>query len=278
MGFFGDLFGGKKGESTQNLFNDPASQASANTSLQNALSYQGSNAALDPVQSSRTATSEVQNNGITGGLFGKGGQLSQAEGEATNLANRGYSLKPEDYEAYGQGSGNIAREFDSGENNLAQALSSRGLSTSGVANQAFMGSQGNKLEQLGQLQRQIANDRMNTNMQRLGQTRNFLTQLGQQGENAIQNQHGRQLGSEQQNFNEAMGKANQAENYLSQGQNQMNNQFAQNQATQTGGLGGALSSGLTAGLQAAPGMLATGGLNKAFGGTGLKGGAATPLK
>lgn len=268
MGFFDSLLGGltgKDGKDSGNPFGDGRYVDRANNAYQNFMDYKGDANALDSLQSSRTATKEVQDNPILAGLFGKGGQLDQANSEATNLANTGYQLTPEDRTAYGQASGDIARQFDASEGNLAQALAARGMTNSGAAAQGIMGSQGNKLEMLGQLQNQIAQNRMQTNMQRLAQTRNFISQLGAQGENAIQNQYGRQMGSEQQKFNELQGQAGMGQHYLEDMANVASNNFAQQQQTRQPGLAEAFGTGLTSAFGAAPKMAAQGALSAAFG-------------
>lgn len=256
--------GAKDGQQDANLFSDPKATENSTNSINNLMQYQGNPDALNGVQGSRTATDEVQNNSILGGLFGKGGQLEQTEQNATDLANKGFSLQPEDHEAYGQGLGNITRQFDSSDNNLAQALSNRGLSSSGVAAQQFAGSNGNKNEQLAQLQMNIAQQRMQTNMQRLKDTRQFMSQLGQQGQNAIQDQYGRQLAGEKQNFGEQQGKADTGMNYLQNEQDQANNQFAMQQSTKRGTFGDALMKGALGAAQAAPGTAMQAGVKGAM--------------
>jgi hypothetical protein len=147
----------------------------------------------DPRTASLAATEQVQNNPILGQLFGKGGALERTNAEEQQLASRGYSLQPEDYEAYGQMSDELARQFGAQEQNAAQAMANRGLgsSASGQAGTLFSGLQGNKFEQLAKAQRDVADKRMQMNMQRLTNTRNFMSQLGQQGAGAIQDQYGR---------------------------------------------------------------------------------------
>ncbi len=151
--------------------------------------------ATDSQTGSRFATDQVMSNPIMSQLFGKGGALQRANTEEQDLASRGFQLKPEDIEAYGQASGNIARLFGQGEQDLTQSLASRGLASapSGAAGLGFSGLQGNKMEQLARAQTDIANKRMENNLQRLNQTRGFLSQLGGQGASAIQDQYGRQL-------------------------------------------------------------------------------------
>lgn len=220
--------------------------------------------------SSDYATGQVQNNPMLGQLFGKGGTLDQTVQQESDLANRGFSLQPEDYEAYGQGSDNIARQFGAAGGSLAQALSNRGLSNSGVAGQAYSGLQGSQLEQLGQMQQQIAQQRMQTNMQRLGQMQNFLSNMGGQAQGAIQGQWGRNMSGEQQNFNEAQAKNNAAYQRLSGMAGQANENMQQRAQTQT-------TPGWAAGLSGAFGG-ATLGSTAMAGNSGIFGGQKTPAK
>jgi len=173
-------------------FSDPNQQAGAADYL-----------FTDPALGSRIATGEVQNNPMLGQLFGQGGTLDRTNAEEQRLASQGFQLTPEDHEAYGQASGNIARLFGSQENDLAKSLASRGLSAgaSGAAGAQFSGLQGNKYEQLAKAQTDIANQRMNNTMQRLGQTRQFLGQMAGQGAQAINDQYARQSGGVSQNRN-----------------------------------------------------------------------------
>ncbi len=225
-------------------------QKLANESLGDLLRYKGSADALDPLQSSRTATSEVQNNGILGQLYGKDGTLGRTVNEEKDLASRGYQLQPQDHEAYGQASDNIARQFGHSDNNLAQALQARGLGgSSAMAGQAFAGSQGNKMEQLAGMQRKIANDRMQSNMQRLGQTRQFLQGMSNQAGNEIQGQYGRQMSSEQQNFNEQAKKTGQAQSWLSGINDQSNENMSQRMASEEQTPWARTSSGALSGAQ-----------------------------
>lgn len=159
-----------------NLLNNPQYSAAASDML-----------AMSPVASQKFATEQVQNNGILGKLFGKGGAMDRADLEEQDLAKRGYSLQPEDYEAYGQTSGNIARLFGQQEQNTAADLASRGLAAapSGAAGVAYSGLQGNKNEQLARAQTDIAQKRMQMNLERLNQTRQYLSGLGGLGEKSI---------------------------------------------------------------------------------------------
>jgi hypothetical protein len=159
---------------------------------------------------SNYATNQAMNNPMLGQLFGQGGALSNAIGKEQQLQNQGFQLTPQDKEAYGQASGNIARQFGEAENSASQDLASRGLASapSGAAGALFSGIQGNKNEQLANAQMQIANQRMQNTMQRIGQQQQLMTNLGAQGANAINQQYGRQLQGQQNQYNQGMGNRN----------------------------------------------------------------------
>ncbi len=223
---------------------DPNQQTTFAQNAQNAGSVGNVN---DP----NAATNQVMNNGVLGGLFGQGGQLQQAENQVTDLTNNGFNLNNTDKTAYGEAAGNIARQFGQNDQSLSQSLANRGLSNSGIAGQEFSNSLGNKNEQLAGLQTQIAQNRMNMNQQRLAQTQNFMAQLGQQGQNAIQGQSATNRANQgfandvnQQKFSNAMG-------ILGAQTGQGNEQFSQYQQSQrpgdfATGLSGALAIGGTA--------------------------------
>lgn len=192
-----------------------------------------------------------------------GKDLGNIRGEERDLATRGYSMQPEDWEAYGQVSGNIARESGLQEASLAQALASRGLSNSNMAGRAFAGSQGNKFEQLRQSQRQIAQDRMKTNMERLGQTRQFMNQLMGQQSGALgrQQQFGLQGSQAKDQFAES--KANMGQKNLALMMNQANENLDQQRAVAPGSFleaagGGAIQGAMT-GAQIGASILGGGG-------------------
>lgn len=239
--------------------------------LKNFLNYQGSDAAIDPLKSSQIAAQQVQSNPILAGLFGKGGTLEQTIGQEKDLANRGFSLQPEDHEAYGQASDQLARQFGASEGNLASALAARGLSASPMAAQGFSGMEGNKNEQLARAQLNIANNRMNMNMQRLGQMQNFLSQMGQQGANAIQQQYGRQMGSEQQNFNEQQAKNAAAFQRMAGFAGQANENFAQRMASQTMPTWASTMAGMGSGAIAGMGSANGGSSGSGSGGSTMSG-------
>lgn len=149
--------------------------------------------AAGPLTGSKFATEQVNNNADLGGLYGPGGQLSQAEGKLTDLQNQGFNLKPEDQSLYGQEAGQISRQFGSQGNDAANNLAARGLSSSGAAGAQFSGLQGNQNEMLAQAQQQIAQQRFQNTMGQIGQYQNFVNSMGANAGNAINQQYGRQL-------------------------------------------------------------------------------------
>lgn len=172
---------------------------------------------------SKYATDQVQNNGILGGLFGKDGQLNQAESKLTDLNNQGFELKPEDMTLYGQTSGNIARMFGQQGNQMSQDLASRGLASapSGAAGAMFSGLAGNQNEMLANAQQQIMQQRFQNTQNQIAQQQNFVSQMGQQGANAINQQYGRQL-SGAQNQTQGLEQASGLQNQANAGANQAN--------------------------------------------------------
>lgn len=196
-------------------------------------------------------TKDVMSNALTGQTFGAGGTLANTTALENQQAHQGFQLTPEDQTAYGQASGNIARQFGQSDQSLSQALSDRGLSDSGVAGAAFTGSQGNKNEQLAGLQTQIAQKRMEMNQTMLANTRQFLGNLVGQGQNAVQGDYNREMGRVNQ-YNQVLGnRADMANNRLTQFQNQANINLGQAQQTQhastaSQGLSGALQGGMAA--------------------------------
>lgn len=255
-GLLKDVFKQKAGTDSGNAFSGSVNQA------QGAL-----NAALtrDP----QAARREMMADPTLAKYFGEDaealrGDIGNIRSEERDLATRGYGLQQEDKEAYGQASGDIARQFGRAEGGLAQALAARGLSSSGSANRAFMGSQGNKMEQLAGLQRKIADDRVKTNMARLANTRQFQSQLmGQQAQ-----QMGQYTGELGRRDTFALDKGNMGLRTLGGAQDQANLNYDQ-QAASRGpsmfqkALGGAVSG--------AAGGFMTGGPMGAAAGAGLGG-------
>lgn len=210
-----------------------------------------SDLATDPISGSRLATEQVQTSPLLAQLFGQGGALERANSEEQELASRGFSLQPEDHEAYGQASGNIARMFGQQENNLAQSLADRGLAqgASGSAMAGFAGLQGNKNEQLAQSQMAIAQNRMQTNMARLNATRSYLSGLGNQAIGAVDDQYNRQLQGAQ--FNR-QGTENAAQLQISQnsGANSANLEAMKDRrGSKNKTLGDAFAGGLYSGVE-----------------------------
>lgn len=167
--------------------------------------------ATDPLTASRLAQEQVMGSEMYKPLFGQGGTMGRTLQEEQRLAGQGYQLTPEDQEAYGQASGNVARLFGQQEQGVAQDLASRGLAGagSGAAIQAYSGLGGNKNEMLAQAQKGIADARMQNTMQRLNQTRNFLSSLNQQQTGAVQDQFGRNLAGMQARQGQLGGSAEQ---------------------------------------------------------------------
>lgn len=270
-GFLKKLFGGTEGQSAGNPF-----QGMDEKSRQALEGFYGRDAQqssreyeADPVLGAlhRQYASQI---GKVGGLTDEASaDLAKSRAEEADLSARGYSLKPEDYEAYGQAAGDITRQFGKAEGSLAQALANRGMTQSGSANRAFMTSAGNKMEQLAGMQRKIADDRMKTNMQRLGKTRDFMNSLysqrsgllrqqsglmGQQGSQALSG-----IGMKDQN---ALNKAQLAQGTLGASAQQGNQAFEQKAATGSSGLMGALRRGSLAGVESGTKMLAGGAMEK----------------
>lgn len=170
----GSMFGiGQKDDPT---YNPATAQSGAYNAFANDAANQYQTAYDD-------STKDVQNNALTKGLYGDGGLQSQLQTEGTDLAGRGYSLQQPDYEAYGQASGDISRQFGQQEQDTSKMLQRRGLggASSGAAGAAFSGLAGNKNEMLAKAQTDIAQKRMADTTQRLQANRALQSQLGVQG-------------------------------------------------------------------------------------------------
>lgn len=129
--------------------------------------------------------------------------LYQGQGQRLDqLQNQGFQLTPEDQTLYGQESGNIARQFGQAGNQAANSLAQRGLSSSGAAGAQFSGLAGSQNEALSRAQQQIAQNRFQNTMSQIGQTQQFMSQLGQQNagiSNNIANQGQSAYNSQRQN-------------------------------------------------------------------------------
>ncbi len=190
-GMMGGAFANQKegGKDVGNVYGDILNRVGGTAGLGTILNQSMEQQKAGPT--SLEATSNVQNNGILGGLYGQGGTLDRTNALEQQEANQPWSLTNEDRSSYGQASGDIARQFGQSDQSLSQSLADRGLSNSGVAGAAFSGSQGNKNEQLAGLQMKIANNRQQMNQQKLNSTRNFLSQLGGQANTAINSEQDR---------------------------------------------------------------------------------------
>lgn len=232
---------------------------------------------LDPTTGTLMARDQVTSDPTLGKLFGEGGLMSRADKEEQDLASRGYSLQPEDYEAYGQTSGNLARLFGQQEQDVAASLASRGLAAapSGAAGVAYSGLAGNKMEQLARAQTDVAQKRMQTNMQRLQQTRSLMQGLGSDYGTQLSNQYNRNLAGVQTSRGNLNAAGNQMQNQQQMQQGQANQAFEQREATRTPSLGEVMANAGTSALGQAVGGLGKGlttGLGYAIGGPA--GGAA----
>lgn len=275
----------------------------------------GSNSALmsqllttNPLAAQRYLTDSVTQGADTARLFGKGGALDESmaatgqyekergaagdyakglQTEEEQLRSRGYSLNPEDFEAYGQMSDELARAFGNQEKGLSASLARQGLAAapSGQAARLFSGLQGNKAEQLAAAQRKVANDRMAATENRLaglrgyiGQQQNYglglgnlaagarqaTTNLGNLQEVAKSNLFNRNLAGRQQSGAEADRAAGQAAAQQQALQNQANINFAQQQATQGPSFGDVLGGLATGALGTVTGGVA-GGIGSSLG-------------
>lgn len=151
------------------------------------------------------ADANLQNSGITKGLYGEGGLQSQLQTEGNDLSSRGYGLQQQDHEAYGQAAGDISRQFGQQEADTSKMLQRRGLGggSSGAAGAAFSGLAGNKNEMLAKAQTDIAQKRMADTTQRLQANRALQSSLGMQGQQASQSMANAKYGAKA----DALGKA-----------------------------------------------------------------------
>lgn len=262
------LGGGKSGEDAGNVFN-----RSEQYNLLGMSDYAMQKNIQDAMNANRgltmeNAATDVQSNPLLSQLFGSQGAMQRAGNEEQQLASRGYSLQPEDHEAYGQASGNIARMFGQSEQSLAQSLADRGMSQSGIAGQEFSGLLGNKQEQLAGLQTKIADNRMKMNMDRLAQTRQFLGQMGGQAQQAMGQSLDTTNTRNQNMINNSMNylNARQGGNERAKGLQQSSAQEGPNFGSfMRGAIGGGLAGGQLGGaLSGAPGQGTAGAVSGMF--------------
>lgn len=202
------------------------------------------------------AEKKVQYGQFTGGLFNpETGLQSQVEKEGRDLASQGFQLAPEDREAYGQASGDVARMFGQQEQDLSKSLARRGLASagSGAAGAGFSGLQGSKNEMLAKAQTNIANQRMQNTQQRLMQNRQLQQNLAQQGTDLRQGEY------------EGMRRSLAGSAGAEQG---LNNENQQTMAAQQAAIKPGLFSTIGQGLQRGIGQLAQAGPGMAVGGVG----------
>lgn len=227
---------------------------SDNSAAMPGLSQGLSNAlATGATTGSKYAAEQMDNNATQSGLYGQSGQLGQAENQLSGLYNQGFNLTQGDQTMYGQEAGNIARQYGQQGNQLANSLASRGLSSSGAAGAQFSGLAGNQNEQLAGAQQQIAQQRYQNTMNQIGQYQNFVSSMGGQYNNALQQQYGRQL-SGAQNQTQQLGNQAQLQNSENSAQNAYGMQSANFNASHTpknfmdfatAGFGQGLQSGLS---------------------------------
>lgn len=225
---------------------------------------------VDPQTAGLAAAQQVQSNPLLSGMFAKGGIQDQRQAQEQQLASRGYSLQPEDYEAYGQASDQIARQYGGMENSLGQALANHGLSAGGGgAAVAYSGLQGNKLEQLGNQQRQIAQARMSTNLARLTQAQSAVNQGATLANSALDQQEKTNFGG----VDEYNSMLKQALSAAEDNQTQINTQYG----AQGPGFGTTLGQGAAGSFVGkAAGTLGTAAAGAVFGGGGAKKPPAAP--
>jgi hypothetical protein len=262
----GGLFGGG-----DDMEEDPAVRAQI-TAIQNELTgldddekmnrFKTHQIFTDPTTGTLAATDQVKDNDLFKGMFGEGGLNDRLGTEEQDLAKRGFSLQPEDYEAYGQASGETARMFGAEEQGLAQALAARGLSAapSGAAGVGFSGLMGNKSERLAGAQRKIADDRMKMNQQRLDSTRGFMMEGNKLAQAAV----GDQFSRNRQGVNDYQNTLKDSAHAAQMLQGQENTGIEQVEATRGPTLGEVATSTLGAAGSAGLGAF-TGGLGTAAG-------------
>lgn len=197
------------------------------------------------------ASQQAANDPLLSGLIGKGGSRDQALAEEARLRDQGFKLTNDDHEAYGQASGNIARQFGQQEQSLASALARRGMAAggSGAGMAQFSGLQGNKNEQLGQMQMKIANDRMQNTMKRLSDVRSYANQLGQLGLNAENSMFSHNMQGDESRHSLANTLAGNERSDYQTSEDARQKSMVSQQGAEKQNLGDALSNGIYAGVQ-----------------------------
>lgn len=252
LGAIGGLFFGGESEEEKSLKQELETLQRNKEAIQGSLAAKqgalGDMIATDALTGRRFASDQIRQDPVSGQIYGDDGMFGRLGEEEKRLSEQGFRITPEDREAYGEASGDIARMFGQEEQNLAQMLQSRGLSSSNAATSGFTGLQGSKNERLSGAMRKIANDRMQNTMQRLQSTRSMIQGLGGNYENAIGNQFNRALAGRQQKQNELAQAAGQSFDQKQAEQKQLNTGFAQQEATKGPGLGDILGAAGSIGL------------------------------
>lgn len=181
----------------------------------------------------------VQQSGLTKDLYGDGGLQSQLAAEQRQLSGQGFALTPEDMTAYGQASGDIARQFGQQEQDVSKSLARRGLggASSGAAGAAFSGLAGNKNEMLAKAQTDIAQKRYQDTQNRLQNVRSQMQSLGTQG-----------AGLAQQRFADKGDNLARAAGLEMKGNEQQRQALADKEAAYKPGLLGTIGQGLQSGI------------------------------
>lgn len=216
-----------------------------------------------PQQQQQNALFDFTNKVDNDALYKKGGLYDTL---GSDLQRDGSKFTANDYEVFGQTAGDIARRAGQEERGLMQMAQQRGLSSapSGALGLGFSGISGNKLERLASAQTQLAQRRMDTNMQRLNQ----LSGLRAQRQGELQNAAATQQNANVQNLASLEDKRNNKSQGLLQG-------FGQglfSSAQQTGAAPGTFVSSLAGGsgrAMSGGGLMSGGGGSSPFAAQGI---------
>lgn len=219
----------------------------------------------------------------------------QTDRDAMSGKDPTYGLNEQDYTAYGQAAGNIARQSGQAEQGLAQSLAARGLSASpnGAAGVMYSGAEGNKLEALADQQRQISQARVDTarqqinnraqlNQQYLAGANSAMGQESQAGQSALNEQLGTQFQGRQANEGTLNNQTQLQQGQNQQQQNQTNTAFNQVNQTKTPSLGDTLGAAVSGGISSGVGSqmsdaVSGNGMQKMMGQGGSGGGGGAGL-
>lgn len=201
--------------------------------------------------------------------------------EAMSGKDPSYGMNTNDYAAYGQASGDLARMYGGQEQGLAQSLADRGLGAapSGAAAQQFSGLLGNKYEQLAKAQTDIAqkridvardqvNKRAQQNLDLLKGSQGVTSDMGKQMAAEQNSQIANQMGARTANENQLSNQTKQEQEQQGLAQNQANEAMAQQQSTEKEGLGSTLAKGALGAVGTGLAGALTGGVAPALGAIG----------